>query len=108
VDMWMYRRREGYAESELYSVTGRYGAFNWAGIISFVVAVVIGLGLITSFSPVFENWVGYFLGLFGGKTGTVASSSIGLLVAFVVAAALYAVLSTILTPRRRERTVVLP
>ena len=71
VDMWMYRRRDGYDETELYSSAGRYGAFNWAGIVSFVVAVFIGLGLITSFSPVFENWVGYLLGPFGGKTGTV-------------------------------------
>jgi nucleobase:cation symporter-1, NCS1 family len=108
VDMWMYRRRDGYDESQLYSSAGRYGAFNWAGIVSFVVAVVIGLGLITSFSPVFENWVGYFLGPFGGKTGTVAVSSIGLLVAFFVAAGLYAVLSMLLTPRSRERTVVVP
>ena len=108
VDMWMYRRRDGYAESDLYSVTGRYGAYNWAGIISFVVAVFFGLGLVTSGSPIFKGWVGYLLGPFGGKSGTVAYSSIGLLVAFVVAAGLYAILSGFLTPRALERTVVVP
>jgi nucleobase:cation symporter-1, NCS1 family len=108
VDMWMYRRRDGYDSTDLYVVTGRYGAFNWAGIIAFVVAVFIGLGLITSFSPVFENWVGYLLGPFGGKTGTIASSSIGLLIAFVVAAVLYAVLSPVMAPKPRERRVVVP
>jgi hypothetical protein len=50
--------------------------------------------------------VGYLLGPFGGKTGTVAASSIGLLVAFVVAAGLYAVLSKLLTPRRHEHVVI--
>jgi purine-cytosine permease-like protein len=108
VDMWMYRRREGYDSTDLYTTSGRYGAFNWAGIIAFAVAVFVGLGLITSFSPVFENWVGYLLGPFGGKTGTVAGSSIGLLIAFVVAALLYAILSRVLTPRSSQRTVVVP
>jgi NCS1 family nucleobase:cation symporter-1 len=111
-DMWMYRRRDGYAESDLYSVTGRYGAYNWAGIISFVVAVFFGLGLVTSGSPVFKGWVGYLLGPFGGKSGTVAYSSIGLLIAFVLAAVLYAVLSSLLANEasrgRAERTVVVP
>ena len=91
--------------------TGRYGAFNWAGIVAFVVAVFIGLGLVTSSSPVFKSWVGYLLGPFGGKTGTVAFSSIGLLVAFLVAAILYAILSRALSPSRArggERTVVVP
>ena len=56
---------------------------NAAGIVSFLIAAFVGLGMVTSTAAVFKPWVGYLLGLFGGKTGAVGSSSIGLLIAFV-------------------------
>lgn len=96
VDMWLYRRSAGYSHEDLYAPSGRYGAINWAGVLAFAVAVVVGLGLITSFSPVFENWVGYFLGPFGGKSGAVGTSSIGLLIAFAIAGILYLILAPVL------------
>lgn len=92
VDMWLYRMRAGYAERDLYRARGRYGPVNVAGVVSFVVAAVIGLGLVTSTTTVF-SWVGYLLGPFGGKKGAVGTSSIGLLIAFVVAGVLYAAVS---------------
>jgi hypothetical protein len=75
---------------------------NWAAIVAFGVALFLGLGLITSFSPVFESWVGYLLGPFGGPTGGIGASSIGILISFVVAGVLYAVLSPVLAPERRR------
>lgn len=92
VDMLLYRLREGYAERELYSSSGRYGAWNRAGVASFLVAVFIGLGLVTSGAWVF-SWAGYLLRWFGWEETAFGSSSLGLLISFVVAGVLYAVLS---------------
>jgi NCS1 family nucleobase:cation symporter-1 len=89
VDLWMYRVRRGYEPAGLYDARGRYGAWNPAGVGAFLLASFVGLGLVTSTSPVFEHWVGYLLGPFGGKSGAVGASSIGLLIAFVVAGILY-------------------
>ncbi len=93
VDMWMYRTQEGYVETDLYHTAGRYGAFNSAGLISFGIAAVVGLGLVTSTSPVFL-WAGYILKLLpAGPSAALSGSSIGLLVAFVLGGLLYAGLS---------------
>jgi NCS1 family nucleobase:cation symporter-1 len=92
MDMLLYRLREGYAERELYSSGGRYGAWNRAGVASFLVAVFIGLGLVTSGAWVF-SWAGYLLRWFGWEETAFGSSSLGLLISFVVAGVLYAVLS---------------
>ncbi len=94
VDMWLLRRRAGYDERDLYDPDGRYGALNAAGVGSFLVATVVGLGLVTSTSPAF-SWVGYLLRFVGGKHGAFGGSSIGLFVGFVVAAVLYAVLGPV-------------
>ncbi len=59
---------------------------------AWLVAVVIGLGLVTSTAALF-SWTGYLLGAVGGKQGAVGASSIGLWVAFILAAAVYAVLA---------------
>jgi purine-cytosine permease-like protein len=96
VDMGLYRRR-GYAEGDLYAVTGRYGAWNVAGVASFLVAGFVGLGLVSS-APTGEpawifSWVGYLLRWFGWEDTAFATSSVGLLLAFAIAGALYAVLS---------------
>jgi NCS1 family nucleobase:cation symporter-1 len=96
VDLWMFRVRRGYAADALYDPRAGYGAWNPAGVGAFLIADFVGLGLVTSTSPVFEHWVGYLLGPFGGKSGAVGTSSIGLLIAFVVAGVLYAVFSVLL------------
>jgi NCS1 family nucleobase:cation symporter-1 len=100
VDLARHRWRQGYDEHELYSTGGRYGAVNLAGVISWVIAVAIGLGLVTSQARIF-SWAGYLLRFFGGETGAVGGSSIGLLIAFFTAGILYAVLSTALPDRSR-------
>ena len=96
VDMGLYRRR-GYAEGDLYATTGRYGAWNPAGVTSFLVAGFVGLGLVSS-APTGEpawifSWVGYLLRWFGWEGTAFGSSSLGLLLAFAIAGVLYAILS---------------
>lgn len=104
-DMWLYRRREGYAEQQLYSSTGRYGALNRAGVVSFLVAAFVGLGLVTSGAPIFK-WTGYLMRWFGWEDTPFGYSSLGLLIAFLVAGALYAVLSPFTRQRAGARGMV--
>jgi NCS1 family nucleobase:cation symporter-1 len=105
VDFAMFRRRDGYAEADLYRAGARYPAWNPAGVVAFLVAAFIGLGLVKSTAAIF-SWAGYLLGAFGGDDGAVAASSIGLWIAFVVAGLLYAVVSLALgrSPSRATET----
>jgi NCS1 family nucleobase:cation symporter-1 len=98
VDLAMYRWREGYDERALYDPSARYGAGNPAGLIAWIVAVVVGLGLVTSTAAIF-SWTGYLLGPLGGEEGAVGTSSIGLWIAFALAAILYAALSPLFARR---------
>ena len=104
VDLAMYRWRQGYDEPALYDPAGRYGAANPAALVAWLVAVVVGLGLVTSTAAIF-GWTGYLLGPFGGKQGAVGASSIGLWLAFFLAAALYAVLAPVLARRSPTQAV---
>jgi NCS1 family nucleobase:cation symporter-1 len=105
VDMWLYRRGgHGYHDEDLYDRTGRYGAWNRAGVIAFVVGSVVALGLVTSTAPVFK-WVGFFLGPFGGKTGAVGASSLGVVFGFFLAGILYFILNQFMKERVAESRV---
>ena len=92
-DLLLHRRRHGYQASALYTPRGVYRGFNPAGVVSLVAAIVIGLGLVTSQDPNLQQILGYLL-TDSAKAGSVGASNIGVAVAFVVAAALYALLST--------------
>ena len=119
VDMLMYRRQVRLRRAASCTrPAGKYGAVNWAGVVSFLVAAFVGLGLVTSTASVF-SWTGYLIDpLFPGTKDAagsvaqqVAGSSIGLLIAFVLAGLLYAILSPALSPSRSrsgEQTVVVP
>jgi nucleobase:cation symporter-1, NCS1 family len=98
VDLAMHRWRHGYDEPALYDPAGRYGAANPAALVAWLVAVVVGLGLVTSTAAIF-SWTGYLLGPFGGEQGAVGTSSIGLWIAFALAAVLYALLSPFVARR---------
>jgi NCS1 family nucleobase:cation symporter-1 len=77
-------RRDGYDERALYGgpdSTAR--AVNPAGVVAWLAGVVIGLSLITSTTAGF-TWLGWW------AKGAFAGSSLGLLVAFLVAGAIYA------------------
>jgi purine-cytosine permease-like protein len=56
IDLALYRWREGCDERALYDSSARYGAVP-AGLIAWIVAVVVGLGLVTSTATVF-SWTG--------------------------------------------------
>jgi cytosine/uracil/thiamine/allantoin permease len=99
VDMWLYRR-DGYVDRDLYTTSGRYGAWNWAGLISFVLSSVLALGLVASTAPAFR-WTGFFLGPFGGKTGAIGASNLGAVFGMILAGLLYALLSRLLPAPRR-------
>jgi nucleobase:cation symporter-1, NCS1 family len=88
-DLGLLRWKAGYDENRLYRVDS--GAYNWSGLTALVVACAIGLGTVTSTSPVF-SWVGYLLGLLGGRSGAVGGSSIGVIIALVLGALIYTVL----------------
>jgi nucleobase:cation symporter-1, NCS1 family len=91
VDLAMDRLRSGYDERDLYRADGRYGSTNPAALIAYLVALFIGFGMVTSFSPIF-SWAGYVLKWIGLDQGVFAKSSLGVLIAFFVAGLVYAVL----------------
>jgi purine-cytosine permease-like protein len=104
-DMALNRRRRGYSDRDLYSSDGIYGAINPAGVVSFLVASFVGLGLVTSSAPIF-SWVGYLLRWFGWEDSALASSSIGLFIGFLLAGVLYAVLSKLVPARSVARSAM--
>src|SRR6266496_3901239 len=88
-------RRDGYDVRALYAggeATAR--AVNPGGVVAWLVGVVAGLGLITSTTRGF-TWLGWW------AKGAFAGSSLGLLVAFVVAGLLYG-LWAVPTARRTQ------
>jgi len=92
-DLWLRRGR--YAESELFSSAGRYGAVNAGAAATMVVATVVGWGLVTNSFASWLSWQGYLLGPLGmgGKDGSWAYANVGVLVALVLGAVGYALTS---------------
>jgi nucleobase:cation symporter-1, NCS1 family len=80
-------RRRPYADAELFTSSGRYGAVRWAPVILMVAGTVIGWGLVVNTYASWLSWQGYLLGPFGlgGKTGTWEYANLGVIVALVVA-----------------------
>ncbi len=88
-------RRDGYDERALYGGPGSTArAVNPAGVVAWLAGVVIGLGLITSTTQGF-TWLGWW------AKGAFEGSSLGLLVAFLVAGAIYGVWTWASTSARR-------
>ena len=89
VDMVMLRG-EGYRESDLYNFRGGsyfyLNGFNPRAVVAWLVAVVVGFGLIQT-TVSWLAWLGWW------ARGPFAGSSLGILVAFVVAGVLYGLLS---------------
>ena len=79
-------RRRNYAESELFTPSGRYGDVRWLPVLTVIVATGIGWGLVTNSSASWLTWQGYLLGPFGlgGKTGAWAFANLGVLVALAI------------------------
>lgn len=92
VDMALFRR-EGYRVADLYRSGGAYrysGGVNPAALGSFLVATVVGLGLVVNST---FTWLGWW------ARGVFESSSLGLFVAFGLAGLLYALTGRLLVGR---------
>ena len=77
-------RRVDYAESELFSTTGRYGIYNFRSIGLVIFGTIVGWGFVTNTFASWLSWQGYFMGAIGGKSGTWAGANVGVIVALVI------------------------
>jgi cytosine/uracil/thiamine/allantoin permease len=69
---------------------GRNG--RWTALVSLGVASVVGLGLVTSSDPNIAKVVGFFLSD-SAKKGVIGSTNLGVVIAMVIGAAIYALLT---------------
>lgn len=77
-------RKSDYAEAELFSPEGRYGAWNIRSIFLMAVGSIIGWGFVTNTFASWLSWQGYFMGLIGGKDGAWAYANLGVIIALLV------------------------
>ncbi|MGW3351505.1 purine-cytosine permease family protein [Nonomuraea rubra] len=98
VDMWRLRAG-GRAYDERLLRAGA-PAFNWPGLVSLVVASVVGLGLITSADPNIARVVGFLMSD-ELRAGTFGTANIGVVIALVLAGLLYFLIASVARPRRR-------
>lgn len=77
-------RRRDYAEAELDSATGRYGSVRWSAVALMALGTAVGWGLVVNTFAGWLSWQGYLLGPFGGKEGTWAFASLGVLVSLAI------------------------
>ncbi|GAA3530865.1 cytosine permease [Nonomuraea rosea] len=96
VDMW--RLRAGGAAYDERLLRAGAPALNLAGLVSLVVASVVGLGLITSSDPNIAKVVGFLMSD-EVKAGTFGMANIGVVIALVLAGLLYFAITSV--TRRR-------
>ncbi|SEH00511.1 Purine-cytosine permease [Nonomuraea solani] len=89
VDMW--RLRAGGRDYDERLLRPGAPALRWQGVVSLVVASVVGLGLITSLDPNIAKVVGFLMGDALEKS-TFGQANIGVVIALVLAGLLYFVL----------------
>ena len=77
-------RKVDYAESELFSTTGRYGIYNFRSIGLVIVGTIVGWGFVTNSLASWLSWQGYFMGVIGGKSGAWAGANVGVIAALVI------------------------
>jgi purine-cytosine permease-like protein len=84
----MFSRNHDYEEAKLFDgrLTRGYGVVRWGSVIILLVATGIGWGLVTNTYAGWLKWQGYLLGPFGlgGRDGTWAYASLGVLAAIVI------------------------
>lgn len=96
VDMWRLRAG-GRAYDERLLRAGA-PALNWPGLVSLVVASVVGLGLITSADPNIARIVGFLMSD-ELEAGTFGTANIGVVIALVLAGVLYYLIASVARPR---------
>jgi nucleobase:cation symporter-1, NCS1 family len=85
--------RKSYEEADLFSVKGRYGAWNFKSIGLVAFGAVIGWGLVTNSLAGWLSWQGYLLGPIGGRDGQWAYANLGVIAALVIGFVGHVVLS---------------
>jgi nucleobase:cation symporter-1, NCS1 family len=76
--------RRSYTEADLFSVNGRYGAWNFKSIGLVAFGAVIGWGLVTNSLAGWLSWQGYLLGPIGGRDGQWAYANLGVIAALII------------------------
>ncbi len=77
-------RKLDYAQADLFSPSGRYGAWNLRSIGLIIFGTIVGWGFVTNTFAGWLSWQGYFMGVIGGKTGTWAGANVGIVLALVI------------------------
>jgi purine-cytosine permease-like protein len=77
-------RRNPFVERDLFSVSGRYGIWNWRPLLTMAVGSFIGWGFVTNSFASWLSWQGYLLFLIGGKEGPWAFANVGVIFALVI------------------------
>jgi len=77
-------RKLDYAQADLFSTTGRYGAWNLRSIGLIIFGTIVGWGFVTNTFAGWLSWQGYFMGIIGGKTGSWAGANVGIVLALVI------------------------
>jgi purine-cytosine permease-like protein len=85
--------RKSYSEADLFTVNGRYGAWNFKSIGLVAFGSVIGWGLVTNSLASWLSWQGYLLGPIGGKAGQWAYANLGVIAALIIGFIGHALLS---------------
>jgi purine-cytosine permease-like protein len=83
------RRHTGFDQDALEHPNGNYGRINRAGVSVFIAATALGFGLVSSTDPHFMLFLGFLLTP-AARSGELATSGAGLIVAMTVAALGYA------------------
>ena len=77
-------RRKAFVEADLFSLTGRYGVWNWRPLAIMASGSFIGWGFVTNTFAGWLSWQGYLLFSIGGKEGPWAFANVGVIFALVV------------------------
>lgn len=77
-------RRNPYVETDLFSISGRYGAWNWRPLLVMTVGTFVGWGFVTNTFASWLSWQGYLLFFIGGKEGPWAFANVGVIFALVI------------------------
>ena len=77
-------RRNPFVEADLFSMTGRYGVWNWRPLLIMAVGSFIGWGFVTNTFASWLSWQGYLLFLIGGKEGPWAFANVGVIFALAI------------------------
>ena len=79
-------RKQPFFESDLFSLTGRYGVWNWRPLMIMAIGTIIGWGFVTNTFASWLSWQGYLLFLIGGKEGPWAFANVGVIFALAIGA----------------------